>query len=157
MAAESLTNDFCAALAAQAKEELSAAVRGMAERSLFNVLGTSIAASRYPAIEIAIAAGKLLGGAPTSPIPGRSELLDAYHAAIVTGLAAHIDDFDDTHLTTVIHPAASAMATVLALGASQNVSGAVALRAFALGCEAQLRLGVAISPWHYDVGWHITG
>jgi 2-methylcitrate dehydratase PrpD len=31
------------------------------------------------------------------------------------------------------------------------------LRAFALGCEAQLRIGNAISPNHYDRGWHITG
>ena len=157
MAAQGVTTEFCGALAAQAQRELPPAVREMAERSLFNVLGTSIAASHYTAVEIAICSGKLLGGAPTSPIPGRSDLLDAYHAAIATGLAAHIDDFDDTHLATVIHPAASAMATMLALGAWRNASGAVAMRAFALGCEAQLRLGVAISPWHYDVGWHITG
>ena len=26
-----------------------------------------------------------------------------------------------------------------------------------MGCEIQLRLGVAISPEHYDDGWHITG
>ena len=31
------------------------------------------------------------------------------------------------------------------------------MRAFVLGCEIQLRLGVAISPEHYDDGWHITG
>jgi 2-methylcitrate dehydratase PrpD len=28
---------------------------------------------------------------------------------------------------------------------------------FVLGCEAQLRVGNAISPGHYDAGWHITG
>jgi 2-methylcitrate dehydratase PrpD len=31
------------------------------------------------------------------------------------------------------------------------------MRAFVLGCEVQLRVGVAISPEHYDDGWHITG
>ena len=31
------------------------------------------------------------------------------------------------------------------------------MRAFALGCETQLRVGVSISPEHYDRGWHITG
>src|SRR6185437_684 len=29
--------------------------------------------------------------------------------------------------------------------------------AFAAGCEAQLRIGCAVSPAHYDHGWHITG
>lgn len=152
-----MTREFCAALAAQAEMKLPPALRRMAERSLLNVLGTSIAASRYPSVEIALRTGRALSGAPTSPIPGRVELLDAYHAAIVTGLAAHIDDFDDTHLATVIHPAAVPMATVLALGTWRDVRGSIALRAFALGCEAQLRVGTAISPWHYDVGWHITG
>jgi 2-methylcitrate dehydratase PrpD len=157
MKAQGPTSAFCAALAEQARSPLPSPVRRMAERSLLNVLGTAIAASRYPAVEIAIVAGKALGGAPTSPIPGRTERLDAYGAAIATGLAAHIDDFDDTHLATVIHPAAATMATVLALGAWCGTPGALALRAFALGCEAQLRLGRAISPWHYDAGWHITG
>ena len=36
-------------------------------------------------------------------------------------------------------------------------SGAAFLGAFAAGCEAQLRIGCAISPAHYDHGWHITG
>ncbi|HEV7626585.1 MAG TPA: MmgE/PrpD family protein, partial [Streptomyces sp.] len=31
------------------------------------------------------------------------------------------------------------------------------LTAYAWGCELQLRLGVAVSPSHYDLGWHITG
>jgi len=35
--------------------------------------------------------------------------------------------------------------------------GAALLAAFAVGCEAQLRIGNAISPAHYDHGWHITG
>ena len=38
-----------------------------------------------------------------------------------------------------------------------SVSGDVFLGAFAAGCEAQLRIGNAISPDHYDHGWHITG
>ena len=78
-------------------------------------------------------------------------------SALANGFAAHVDDYDDTHLATVIHPGASAMATVLALVAQTQPTGAEFLRAFTLGCEVQLRIGVAISPEHYDDGWHITG
>ena len=38
-----------------------------------------------------------------------------------------------------------------------RISTAAFLGAFAAGCEAQLRIGCAISPAHYDHGWHITG
>ena len=49
------------------------------------------------------------------------------------------------------------MATVLSLVPETDPSGAALLAAFAVGCEAQLRIGNAISPAHYDHGWHITG
>ncbi len=90
-------------------------------------------------------------------VPGRGERLDVFGAALAIGIAAHLDDFDDTHLATVIHPGAATLATVLPLGATLGASGERVLRAFAVGCEAQLRLGNAISPEHYDAGWHITG
>ncbi len=78
-------------------------------------------------------------------------------AALATGVAAHVDDFDDTHLATVIHPAAASLAAALPVAAGEGLDGGAALRAFALGCEIQLRLGNAVSPSHYDLGWHITG
>ncbi|MFD0535160.1 MmgE/PrpD family protein [Actinomadura luteofluorescens] len=40
---------------------------------------------------------------------------------------------------------------------ARGASGRDLLAAFALGCEVQLRLGLAVSPEHYDRGWHITG
>ena len=52
---------------------------------------------------------------------------------------------------------AAGLAVLTALTPSTRPSGAHALTAFALGCEAQLRVGVSISPEHYDRGWHITG
>jgi DNA-binding transcriptional LysR family regulator len=60
-------------------------------------------------------------------------------------------------LATVIHPGGATLAAVLPLGVVNEALGESALRAYALGVEAQLRLGNAISPGHYDAGWHITG
>jgi 2-methylcitrate dehydratase PrpD len=37
------------------------------------------------------------------------------------------------------------------------VSGADLLHAFILGVEVECRIGNAVYPNHYDVGWHITG
>ncbi len=137
---------------------LPVAVRDEATRSLLNVIGTSIGASGYDAIDVLVATSLDSGGTHrTSPVPGRRERLDATGAALATGAAAHLDDFDDTHLATVVHPAAAVLAAGLPLVARQDVPGVRLVDAVALGIEAQLRVAVAMTPWHYDQGWHITG
>jgi 2-methylcitrate dehydratase PrpD len=130
-----------------------------ASRTLFNVLGTAISAAASPAATALLRAAADQGSASVGqvPVPGLAHTLDPYWAALVIGTAAHLDDFDDTHLATVIHPGASALATVVSLAPETAPSGAAFLAAFAVGCEAQLRIGNAISPAHYDHGWHITG
>ena len=123
------------------------------------MLGTAISAAASPAATALLraAAGQGSAGVGHVPVPGLARTLDPYWAALVIGTAAHLDDFDDTHLATVIHPGASALATVVSLAPETAPSGATFLAAFAVGCEAQLRIGNAISPPHYDHGWHITG
>jgi 2-methylcitrate dehydratase PrpD len=148
---------FAHELVRAAAEPLAPEIRREAERSLLNVLGLAVGASRHEGVEAILATARELGGTPTARIPGRTERADAHFAALATGFAAHVDDFDDTHLATVIHPAAAVLAVLVALAPATAASGSRALKAFALGCEAQLRLGVAISPEHYDRGWHITG
>jgi 2-methylcitrate dehydratase PrpD len=66
-----------------------------------------------------------------------------------------VTDFDDTHLETVIHPTATALAAVLGLGATMGTPGELAVTSFVLGCEAALRVGLAM-PGHYEAGWHIS-
>ena len=45
---------------------------------------------------------------------------------------------------------------MFALAERQRVSGRELLLAFALGVEAECRIGIALSPRHYTRGWHIT-
>lgn len=146
-----------------AAEPLPAPVREAARRTLYNVLATSIGASGEPAVTVAVSALRELGGAPgdgggAAPVLGRAERLAAGDAALVTGIAAHLDDYDDTHLGTVIHPGAVGLAALVGLSGEFGAADADrVLSAYAWGVEAQLRLGVAVSPEHYDAGWHITG
>jgi 2-methylcitrate dehydratase PrpD len=152
-----ITEDFCAALLRAARGPLSAPVERAARRSLLNVLGTAVSASGSAAVGVLLAAAGEAGGAGDVSVPGLARTLDPYWAALAIGTAAHLDDFDDTHLATVIHPGASTLATVMSLAPETAPTGAAFLGAFAAGCEAQLRIGCAISPAHYDHGWHITG
>ena len=148
---------FAAELAGLARAPLPPPVAHEAKRALVNVLGLAIGAALNQGVDAIAGTAAVLGGAPAATIPGRRERVDAHFAALAAGFAAHVDDFDDTHLATVIHPGAACMAVLVALAEETAPSGNDALRAFALGCEAQLRAGVAISPQHYDRGWHITG
>jgi 2-methylcitrate dehydratase PrpD len=152
-----VTRDLSTAIVAFALADLPDSVLHEAKRSLFNVLAVAIGASRHPGLDSILRVARESGGAAVAPVVGRTVRADAHFAALGNGFAAHVDDYDDTHLATVIHPAAAIAATLLALAPSTAPDGAAAMRAFVLGCEIQLRLGVAISPEHYDDGWHITG
>ncbi|MPZ87738.1 MAG: MmgE/PrpD family protein [Nitriliruptorales bacterium] len=154
---EQLTVTYAQTLFRLAGEAPPDVAREAARRSLLNVLGTAIGASREAAVDKVVAFALRHGGSPLVPVLGRPERLDVLGAAVANGVAAHLDDFDDTHLSTVIHPGAATLAAGLSAGVLRDVDGERFLRAFALGCEAQLRVGVAMSPEHYDDGWHITG
>ncbi len=151
------TRILAEALVALAQRPLAPDVRSSAERSLLNVLATTIGAAHADAVDATLAYARTTGAQGDVPVLGRSERLAPLTAALIAGVAAHYDDFDDTHLETVIHPSAAGLGAVLAVAPELDVSGAQVLTAFALGIEAQLRIGSAMSPAHYDTGWHITG
>src|SRR5262245_5433962 len=153
----STTADFCSTMLGAAAKDLPPEVSRAARRTLLNVIGTAVAAAGSPTVAVLLRAAAGQGSTGSVSVPGLTRTLDPYWGALVTGTAAHLDDFDDTHLVTVIHPGAAALATVLSLVPETDPSGAALLAAFAVGCEAQLRIGNAISPAHYDPGWHITG
>lgn len=123
-------------------------------RTVVNVAHTAVGASQHPFIDGIVRTHRADSGVA---LLGRTERLDQHAAALAVGTAAHLDDYDDTHLATVIHPGAACLGAGLAVGQAHDVSGADFLRAVGLGVEAQLRLGLALTEAHYDAGWHITG
>jgi len=147
---------FAARIVSLAHEPLPDAVIHETRRCFANVLGTALGASHSHEIDALYRAGAVLGGAEISVL-GRGEMLDRYFGATALGFAAHFDDFDDTHLETVIHPGAATMGALYSLGMCMDVAPDRALAGMALGVEAQLRIGLAMTPSHYDLGWHITG
>ena len=128
-----------------------------AVRSFLNWMGCAVGASRHETTERALAALAPFSGPPEATVLGRTERLDIMHAALINGIASHTFDFDDTHLKTVIHPSGPVASAVLALAERLPVSGEAFLHAFILGVEVECRIGNAVYPEHYDVGWHITG
>ena len=127
-----------------------------AKRSILNFFATALGSAYDPAVTSALRTLSPFSGAATSAIIGRPERLDALGAAFVNAISANLLDFDDTHLDTIIHPAAPVAAPVLALAQARGFSGQDAITAFILGVEVECRIGNAVSPGHYARGWHIT-
>jgi 2-methylcitrate dehydratase PrpD len=133
-----------------------AAQSHQAKRSILNFFATALGSAYDPAVTSALRTLAPFSGAATSAIIGRPERLDALSAAFVNAISANLLDFDDTHLDTIIHPAAPVAAPVLALAQVRGFSGRDVITAFILGVEVECRVGNAVSPAHYARGWHIT-
>ncbi|HEX2827979.1 MAG TPA: MmgE/PrpD family protein [Burkholderiales bacterium] len=142
--------------AAATWDDVPAHVKHEAKRSLVNYFACALGGCRDDAVEATSRVLRRFAGAATSTVIGRGERLDALSAAFVNAASANVFDFDDTHLYTVLHPTAPVAAALFALAEARRMSGRDLLLAFALGVEAECRVGNAVSPGHYRRGWHIT-
>lgn len=138
-------------------DDLPANVRREGTRTLLNWVGVAIGGSHHATVDIAVSALAPFSGPAQASLFGRHERFDIMNAAFINGVSSHIFDYDDTHLKTIIHPAGPVASAILALSEMQPVSGKDFLNALVLGVETECRIGNAVYPNHYDVGWHITG
>ncbi len=137
-------------------EDIPRPVRHQAKRSFLNFFAVALAGCRTSPVEIALRSLLEFSGGKQATVVGRAERVDALSAAFLNAAAANVQDFCDTHVRTVIHPTAPVAPALLALAEMRRVSGPELLLAFVLGQEVQARIGLAISPAHYNRGWHIT-
>lgn len=137
-------------------DEALPALRHEGLRALVNHVGCALGVARDPAVATALRVMRAISAAPAATVYGQSARLDVLGAAFVNAVASNLLDFDDTHLATVIHPAAPVAPVCLALAEQHGLSGAEVLHAFLLGAEVECRIGNAVSPGHYARGWHIT-
>lgn len=139
------------------RAEIPDRARLAARRTVANAVSLAVGSSRSPACEVALHTLRELGYAGDVSLLGREERLGLTSAPLVTGIAVHVEDFDDTHLTTVIHPAAPVVPAALAAAEYVDASGADLVDAVTVGVEVCLRVGVGLGHGHFDRGWHVTG
>lgn len=137
--------------------DIPAGAQAAARRTFANVVGLAVGASRHPAVECALGALDDLGLHGKAPLLGRTETLGVAWAPLVHGIAMHVEDFDDTHLRTVLHPGAPVVAAALTAAELRGASGAELLTAVVAGMEVACRVGNGLCPSHFDQGWHVTG
>jgi len=137
--------------------DVPAPVRKEATRTLLNWLGVAVGASRHTTVDRAIAAVAPFAGPAQASVLGRAERFDIQTVTLINAISSHVFDFDDTHLKTIIHASGPVISPSLALAEYLPISGQDFLCALVMGIETAFRVGNAVYPNHYDVGWHITG
>ncbi len=153
---DAVTQQLARFLVSSQLPDIPVSVRHEAARAILNWLGCALGGCGDVTVDRLLAGVQPFAGNPEATVLGRSEKLDALNAALVNAVGSNVLDFDDTHLRSVIHPTVPVAAAVFALAEHVRVTGAQALHAFILGAEAECRIGNAVSPEHYEIGWHIT-
>jgi len=138
----------------------------LGKKSILDGLGLALAGSRAQN-------GKLFReyvtniGLPDrgATVMGTKRKLTPRFAAFANGLAMHVEDFDDTQLAVakdrvyglLTHPTAPVLPAALALCDGSETNAKDFLVAYHLGVEVESKIAEAISPRHYEDGFHTTG
>jgi len=128
----------------------------LAKEHLLDVIGISLASTKFDYGSVILEAGKKLGRGDDASAIGSGVLLPASSAALVNGVLAHGLDFDDTHIGAIYHASAQAMATVLAAGQANRSTGQEVLVAFITALEVGCRLATAGAGKLHDRSFHPT-
>ncbi len=151
------TGDLARYVVDSTPESIPDALIHEGKRCLINFLAVAIYASRDPSLDILLDVFDAEGGSPLASVVGTGVRTTLQNAALANGYLGHLEDYDDTHFPTVIHPSSPVLPAALALGEHLHANGREVLAASVLGMEACCRIGMSVHPYHYDEGWHITG
>lgn len=120
-----------------------------------DVAGVALAGSREISVQLLLEAMEV-GSEGRCVLIGRMRRASPSSAALINGVAAHALDFDDTIHPAGAHPSAVIWPALLAVGEARGKSGLELLDAYAVGLCVVNALGAAMSPSHYERGWHST-
>jgi 2-methylcitrate dehydratase PrpD len=147
-------------------EEIPAEVIELGKKSILDGLGLALAGSKAESGPISRQYVEQLGVCNGKAIVIGSTLKTAPRfAAFVNGVSIHADDFDDTQLAAakdrvyglLVHPTVPVLPAILALAERGRFSGKEWMLAYHLGVEVECKIAEAISPRHYQDGFHSTG
>jgi 2-methylcitrate dehydratase PrpD len=147
-------------------QEIPADVIELGKKSILDGLGLALAGSRAESGSISrkyVEQAGVCNGKAT--IIGSAQKTSPRFAALLNGISIHADDFDDTQLAAandrvyglLIHPTVPVLPAILALMEQRAVSGKEWMLAYHVGAEVECKIAEAISPRHYQDGFHTTG
>jgi 2-methylcitrate dehydratase PrpD len=133
--------------------KLPDAVRERAEEMLIDVAGLAVAARGTDYMRAALTGWESTGSCTAI---GHARGCDAAGAALLNGLAAHGEDFDDTFEGGPVHAGVVIVPAVLAIAERDGIAGADALYGIAVGVETMCRLSLVVPKAIHKAGFHPT-
>lgn len=123
--------------------ELPAHVLDAARLHFLDALGVGVAAARLGPLRGIVDQAGAFGGPGRATVISHPEPVAPTAAALVNGSLIHSLEYDDTHVAAVMHGSSVLSAAALAASEESAADGLAMLRAFTLGWELLIRLGVA--------------
>ena len=156
MSGVNITSELAEFLVRTEFEDIPPKVRRHTKLCILDWLGASLAGSLEPPTKIVLSLIRELGGKRECTVIGANSKTTCLNAALANGISGHSVELDDVNELAIIHPAAAVMPAALAVAEHCGSSGRDMITAVALGYEAEVRLGMAMNPSHYEY-WHPTG
>src|SRR4029077_20243699 len=150
-------------------EDIPSDVLEVARKSILDGLGLALCGSAARTGEIVREYIKSLGfgagAARLATVIGSSMKAPVRFAAFANAVGIHADDFDDTQLAVaedrdsglLTHPTAPVLPAALAVAETRSLSGRELMLAYNVAVEVECKIAEAISPRHYQDGFHSTG
>src|ERR1700693_1283655 len=152
-----LTRALAAQAAAVSYDALPEPVRALARQCVLDYYGVALAGADDPLVAILLDEVSDAGGAAQAGVIGHKARLPVLSAALVNGAIGHALDYDDVNLAMPGHPSVAILPGLLALAEQRRSSGREVIAAFVAGYETACRIGIALRPGHYNLGFHATG
>ncbi len=137
-------------------DDLPEPARLVVRQCLLDYLACAIAGSGDPLVSMLLDELTEAGGASQASVVAHGLRLPALSAALVNGAAGHALDYDDVNVAMPGHPSVAILPGLLALGEAKTSAGRDVVTAFVAGYETACRIGAALAPGHYDLGFHAT-
>jgi 2-methylcitrate dehydratase PrpD len=157
MDATNLTRELARKSATLEHEDLPPEAHELARQCILDYFGVAVAGAGDELVRLLQDELAEAGGAPQATVIGHRPRLPALSAALVNGAAGHALDYDDVNMTMPGHPSVAILPGLLALAELKQSSGREVTTAFVAGYETACRIGAALQPGHYNLGFHSTG
>jgi 2-methylcitrate dehydratase PrpD len=157
MATESLTQTLAGKSAALEFDALPVEGRELARQCVLDYYGVALAGAGDELVRLLLDELAEAGGAPQASIIAYQVRLPVLSASLFNGAAGHALDYDDVNMAMPGHPSVAILPALLALAESKRSSGREVVTAFVAGYETACRIGAALQPGHYNLGFHSTG
>ena len=161
---EGLTREVTAFVLETGYEGIPSDVIELGKKSMLDGLGLALSGS---VAETGVILKKYLehqGLSGQTTVIGTGLRVQERFAAFANGVGVHADDYDDTQLAVqkdrvyglLTHPTAPCLPAALAVSERHDQSGRELILAYNLGLEVETKISEAMSPRHYQHGFHST-